>query len=251
MLDYTFIMAYGIAAVLAAFAFGAYKWKGLAWYAGIMLMLHLLAGCCTTKEEDMFKRGYSKRCQELCAQKRVKHQWHNPATLYDNPRRGIEKGDCVGYAIANVLNSEPFSVGITDQQAEDMSVYANSSITAGLEYAKREGWISDYVKLTDLTLVKLMCFNEPLLLGLPIYEGMEELDLGGFLTPLGGYRGKHVVCLAGYVPRKWRGLAGGYYYLRDSRKSVVGETRGIAKLEEKDMEQLWQSGKCVAYELVR
>ena len=199
----------------------------------------------------MLKRGFSKRCQELCSQKRVKHQWHNPATLYDPPHRGVEKGDCVGYAIANVLNSEPFSVGITDQQAEDMSVYANSSITAGLEYAKAHGWISGYVKLTDLTIVRLMCFNEPLLIGLPIYEGMEELDMGGFLLPIGEHKGKHVVCLAGYVPRKWWWLAGGYYYLRDSRKSVVGKTRGIAKLEEGDMEQLWQSGKCVAYELIQ
>ena len=254
---YLRISAFGFGGVGLLFAhFPQYKKQAYTCCA-VGLFCAVISGCAVLasgqneREEDMLKRGFRKRCQELCAQKRVKHQWHNPATLYDNPRRGLEKGDCVGYAIANVLNSEPFCVGITDQQAEEMSVYANGSILDGLKYAKAHGWISGHVKLTDLTITRLMCFNEPLLLGLPIYEGMGSLDWDGYMRPWGPYKGKHVVCLAGYVPRKWWWLAGGYYYLRDSRKSVVGKARGVAKLEEGDMEQLWQSGKCVAYGLIR
>jgi hypothetical protein len=97
----------------------------------------------------------------------------------------------LGDAYANGLYQEAKT--IDPWEGED---YEGTSVLAGVEVARRRGWIDGYYWCFSLKDVLLaLSYKGPVVIGVPWYEGMKNTDKDGYIWPTGEILGGHCVCL--------------------------------------------------------
>jgi len=144
--------------------------------------------------------------------KSVKHAWRGPKL------NQLDLGGCTGFALTNLLNCDPFAIPVAAVNGRPLSdwdavgYYAiattidpyqhewpitdtGSSGLAVCKGAKRSGVITSYSHaFGQLHTLGALVLN-PVLIGIPWYEGMDTPSADGHVTLDGKLRGYHEVCL--------------------------------------------------------
>ena len=122
------------------------------------------------------------------------------------------EGACPGFGTAHELASDPVRVPrVTARMARKIynlaktldqwpgEDYEGSSVLAAAKAAKQLGYYQEYRWSFDIDdLLQALCTIGPAIIGIPWYEGMENVDRKGFLHPDGLWVGGHCFCLRGW-----------------------------------------------------
>ena len=125
------------------------------------------------------------------------------------------EGSCVGHGIAHELIARPSEVeGITHSYAKERIYweaqkidpweggaypgatrrYEGTTVLAGVKVARKLGWFDSYRWAFGLEdLIMGVGHNGPAVLGLRWFEGMRNVDINGYIKPIGKCVGGHCI----------------------------------------------------------
>ena len=168
---------------------------------------------------------------------------------------------CAAYAVAHALACQGLKV--TKQTAyliHDEARFfkqtgkAKDNLQACVMAAIQLGYASEAMQITSFDMYKTFVHSSPIVLGFPMYEGMEQPDSGdGFITvwkrrPLLDKKGNqrmHAMCATGRDPRFWRGR---FSFWKNSGGRDWGNN-GECKIFDADLKWLFKTNKVRAYQL--
>jgi len=161
------------------------------------------------------------------------------------------EGACVGFAWAHELAALPNRVPSNDaaarfiyHEAQKIDQWAGedhvgTSVLAGAKVVKNLGHMREYRWARSVReIVMAVCYEGPVIMGTPWYDGMYRPDDQGFLHPEGDVVGGHAYLLSSVS------VAKRYFGIWNSWGEDWGD-RGRAKITWDDMETLFDGDACV------
>ena len=162
--------------------------------------------------------------------------------LLDQGSNDIEE-DCATYAVAQCL----LAMGVKDVDNETPNEIRNalcyyslnhSSIGDNLTACVSLGYIKKHLLFTQWGQALAVMETQPVVLGLYMYDGMNQKDGFDFLSLDGDQAGKHAICATG-LEKRWWGREPRFAHLMDTRGSI-----GRCKIGLSDLRLLF--GRCEA-----